>query len=78
MDVEEFPQRLREAREARGMSQQMLASAAHLATRTVAGLESGQYKGNARTITRLCEILQIAPTWLLMGEGERDLFREEP
>jgi transcriptional regulator with XRE-family HTH domain len=66
--------RLREARQAKGMTQQELAKAAGLAQSTVGNVESGD-RGGASSLALLAEALDVRYRWLRDGEGPRDLPR---
>lgn len=68
--------RIRQARERRGWTQNVLSTRSRLCdsehkgiSRTViVGYEAGTHKPGAREIKLLCEALQITPNWLLFGQ----------
>lgn len=68
--------RIRSAREGRGLSQTALAARTKMVdqagkgvARTVlVGYESGNFRPGAREIRLLCQALSVTPNWLLMGD----------
>ena len=65
-------ERLLIARRRRVMTQTELAAAAGVTPLTVSRLERGDFQQSPRpsTVRKLCEALDIAPSWLLYGEEE--------
>jgi transcriptional regulator with XRE-family HTH domain len=67
--------RIRSAREARGLSQTSLAARSKrvdptgkgVARTVLVGYESGQFKPGAREIRLLCQTLSVTPNWLVLG-----------
>lgn len=68
--------RIRAAREARGLSQTALAARTQMADsagkgvgRTVLfGYESGKFRPGAREIRLICQALSVTPNWLILGD----------
>jgi transcriptional regulator with XRE-family HTH domain len=68
--------RIRAAREARGLSQTALAGRTAMADATgkgvgrtvLFGYESGKFRPGAREIRLICQALSVTPTWLIMGD----------
>lgn len=67
----ELPEKVRELRKRRGMSQQDLAAAADVAVNTVWALEKGRLRPRARTLRRLAAALGVPFEALLEGEPGR-------
>jgi transcriptional regulator with XRE-family HTH domain len=59
MDTTTFGLKLRELRNAAGLTQQQLADKAGLALRTVSGLEQGRYEPMFLTAAALCKALGV-------------------
>jgi DNA-binding XRE family transcriptional regulator len=59
MNVEWFAGRLRELREAAGLTQQQLAERAGMAWRTITHLEGGDRKPSWETVLTLCAALNV-------------------
>jgi transcriptional regulator with XRE-family HTH domain len=63
--------RLREAREAKGLSQTSVADKLGIKAVNISRMESGKYCPSASNIFRLCRILDILPNWLFgLDEGK--------
>jgi repressor LexA len=62
--------RLREAREMKGLEQSTLADKIDVATRTVQRWEKGEQVPDGMMITAIAKATGIQPSWLLTGEGE--------
>lgn len=68
--------RIRAAREARGLSQTALAARTQMADSTgkgvgrtvLFGYESGKFRPGAREIRLLCQALSVTPNWLILGD----------
>lgn len=67
--VENFADRLRLARMARGMTQAELARACGVSQSAIANYESGSRR-SAKTIFRLAHALQVQAHWLAEGKGD--------
>jgi transcriptional regulator with XRE-family HTH domain len=63
-------ERLIEAREAAGLSQEALATRAHCGQSTVASIERGRNKG-ATPLPMLAHILHVEALWLVEGKGPK-------
>lgn len=71
-------QRIRRAREARGMSQAQLAKAVGIAQQTLATLEGDPDRGT-KHVLKFAQALNQDPNWLATGEGAmRSVFAGEP
>jgi transcriptional regulator with XRE-family HTH domain len=68
-------QRLRQAREAAGLSRAVLAQRANLSVSGVGALENGQNNIRPEVAERLAPIVGKRPEWLLYGRGEENLER---
>lgn len=68
--------RIRAAREARGLSQTALAARTQMADSTgkgvgrtvLFGYESGKFRPGAREIRLICQALSVTPNWLILGD----------
>ncbi len=68
--------RIRAAREARGLSQTALAARTQMGDSTgkgvgrtvLFGYESGKFRPGAREIRLLCQALSVTPNWLILGD----------
>lgn len=68
--------RIRAAREARGLSQTSLANRTAMADATgkgvgrtvLFGYESGKFRPGAREIRLICQALSVTPNWLILGD----------
>ena len=67
--------RLRQARQRRGWTQQQLAAAAGVGRATIARAELGAFEPRQETMRKLAATLAVRLAWLLTGEGPMD--REE-
>ena len=65
-----FGERLRAARQAKGLTQQELAQMSHVALPTVGLWERGGHLPSYRRKVFLAELLGVDPDWLIRGEGE--------
>ncbi|HXX63674.1 MAG TPA: S24 family peptidase [Bacteroidota bacterium] len=63
-------ERLRTARENRGMDQLSLSRKIGVVTRTLQRWEKGEQVPDGIAITKLAKATSVQPTWLLTGEGE--------
>jgi repressor LexA len=63
-------ERLREARENKGLDQATLAEKAGVATRTLQRWEKGEQVPDGVSITKIARATSVQPSWLLTGEGE--------
>ncbi|MGB3734611.1 MAG: helix-turn-helix domain-containing protein [Ilumatobacter sp.] len=61
--------RIASARSAAGLSEMVLAERLGVTTETLAGWESGERPPRANHLTKLCGILGVAFSWLLVGSG---------
>lgn len=64
-----LPERLRLAREERGLSQNALAQASGIARTTIGYLESGETTPSVATVELLAQALGVSVCWLAYGEG---------
>lgn len=63
--------RIKQAREARGLSRTQLAAAAGIPYPTLAGIENGDQSGSTR-LPSLATALRVRPEWLETGKGAMD------
>ena len=63
-------ERLREAREQKGLEQTVLAAKIGVVPRTLQRWEKGEQVPDGLEITRIAKVTGVQPTWLLTGEGE--------
>lgn len=70
-DVNTLAQRLKEAREALGLSQEQLAQLAGVSQGTIGNIESGTRK-RPREIVAIAKAVKVNPEWLLKGIGLRN------
>lgn len=66
-----LPERLRLAREERGLSQNALAQSSGIARTTIGYLESGETTPSVATVELLAQALGVSVCWLAYGEGIR-------
>ncbi len=71
MKAEWFAGRLRELREAAGLTQQQLALRASMAWRTITHLEGGDRKPSWETVLALCQALGVSPEAFLQEPADR-------
>jgi transcriptional regulator with XRE-family HTH domain len=71
--VTSIASRLKEAREARDLTQPALAKRAGVSQGTVGNIESGTRQGSAVVLHKLAAALSVRFEWLLEGDGPRDL-----
>lgn len=64
-----LPARLRQAREARGLSRRALGETSGTTGQTVANIEDGRTVPSVERVERLAHTLLIAPCWLAFGLG---------
>lgn len=62
--------RLRSARDNKEMDQSVLAAKIGVATRTLQRWEKGEQVPDGVSITKIAKVTNVAPTWLLTGDGE--------
>jgi len=67
----EFPQRLKELRRDRGLSQKQLAALCRLSQSAISNYENGT-RVLAREILSLARILDVSPLWLAEGRGPKE------
>lgn len=67
-----LPDRLRVAREERGLSQNALAQASGIARTTIGYLESGETTPSVATVELLAQALGVSVCWLAYGEGAHE------
>ena len=73
-----FGQRLRQLRQARGLTQEALAEALEVHVRTVRNLEAGVHGPGFDNLERLAEVLEVEVKVLFsFGEGENGSASEE-
>lgn len=67
-------QRIKQERKAQGLTQKSLAAAAGMSLGAVADLETGStIRPRGDHLWNLARVLQIAPSWLLTGKGEKKM-----
>lgn len=69
--------RLREAREKRGLRQNRVAKSLGIHNSTLAKYESGEREADNETLSKLSEIYEVSPTWILTGEHDNTLFNND-
>lgn len=62
--------RLRDARELKGMEQAVLALKAGVVTRTLQRWEKGEQVPDGLSLTTIAKVTGVQPSWLLTGDGE--------
>lgn len=62
--------RIRRAREAAGFSTAQLARRMGIQTRTLSAWEDGRAEPRANRLVMMAGVLNVSPTWLLVGRGE--------
>lgn len=65
----EIGERIASARSAAGLSEIELADRLGVTTETLAGWESGERPPRANHLTKLCGVLGVAFSWLIVGTG---------
>lgn len=70
-DVNTISERLKTTREALKLSQEQLASLAHVSQGTIGNVESGARK-NPRELLAIAKALNVNPEWLKSGEGPKE------
>lgn len=63
--LEKFPERLRRAREVRGLTQAQLAEKIQRTYNVISNLERGVQVPSADQIVKLCDALRVPADWLL-------------
>lgn len=72
LQTSRFGIRLKQARQAAGLSQEELAQALSLKSRqSVSQMERGVQLVDISQIERMANLLQVSPCWLAFGEGEK-------
>lgn len=69
-DADTVGDRIVQAREALGLTTAQLARRAGVRTHTLASWEAGRAEPRANKLVMLAGILNVSPTWLLMGQGQ--------
>lgn len=64
-------QRIREARQAKGLDQARLSAKLDIATRTLQRWEKGEQEPDGSDIMRIAKATGVLPQWLLTGDGSR-------
>jgi transcriptional regulator with XRE-family HTH domain len=69
--MKSFGQRVKDLREALGMTQEQLAKAISRSQKAVSLIERGDRPTpSSKTLQALADVFDVIPTWLLTGEGE--------
>lgn len=68
--VDNVGERIRQAREAAGLSTAQLARRLGVRTHTLSSWESGRAEPRANRLVMMAGVLNVSPTWLLMGQGQ--------
>lgn len=61
-------QRIRKHRERSHLSQEQLAERADVSSQTISTAETGKKRLRVENIIKICEVLEISPDYLLLGE----------
>ena len=61
-------QRIRKHRERSRLSQEQLAERADVSSQTISTAEKGKKRLRVENIIKICEVLEISPDYLLLGE----------
>ena len=61
-------QRIRKPRERSRLSQEQLAERADVSSQTISTAETGKKRLRVENIIKICEVLEISPDYLLLGE----------
>ena len=61
-------QRIRKHREKSRLSQEQLAERADVSSQTISTAETGKKRLRVENIIKICEVLEISPDYLLLGE----------
>ena len=61
-------QRIRKHRERSRLSQEQLAERAEVSSQTISTAETGKKRLRVENIIKICEVLEISPDYLLLGE----------
>ncbi len=77
-DAATFGDRLAAAREARGMTQKVLARRMGVALKTVEGWENDMREPRANKLQMMSGLLDVSMSWLLTGEGNGVSVELEP
>lgn len=70
--MNDFADRVREARERRGISQTQLCRLSEVDPATIYRIETGKSRGHASTAQKLAQALGVSAQWLLTGQGRMD------
>lgn len=74
--LKNFGERLKAARKGK-LTQEELSQATGISQNAICNYENGKRRPNAPRLQSICDALGISPTWLLTGEGPRDLRDDE-
>ena len=66
----EIKDRIKEIRQAKGLTQQEFADALKVSRNNIAGYETGRTYPSASAISLICKTFSVSETWLRTGEGE--------
>lgn len=66
----EIKDRIKEIRQAKGLTQQEFADALKVSRNNIAGYETGRTDPSASAISLICKTFSVSETWLRTGEGE--------
>jgi Helix-turn-helix. len=75
----EIRDRIKEIRQAKGLTQQEFADVLKVSRNNIAGYETGRTDPSASAISLICKTFSVSELWLRTGEGEMfsDTAREE-
>lgn len=66
--LNQIGQRIRKHRERSRLSQEQLAERADVSSQTISTAETGKKRLRVENIIKICEVLEISPDYLLLGE----------
>ena len=66
----EIRDRIKENRQAKGLTQQEFADVLKVSRNNIAGYETGRTDPSASAISLICKTFSVSETWLRTGEGE--------
>lgn len=66
--LNQIGQRIRKHREKSRLSQEQLAERADVSSQTISTAETGKKRLRVENIIKICEVLEISPDYLLLGE----------
>ena len=66
----EIRDRIKEIRQAKGLTQQEFADVLKVSRNNIAGYETGRTDPSASAISLICKTFSVSETWLRTGEGE--------